>query len=130
MKLLLDTHVAIWAVDAASLLPARVKAMVNDPVNDVYVSAVTIWEIAIKFALRKHAGQVPVSSSESLWKFREAEFELLDVTPAHAVAVETLPPLHGDPFDRLLVAQALSEPMRLVSHDRRVAAYSDTVITW
>jgi PIN domain nuclease of toxin-antitoxin system len=79
--------------------------------------------------LRRH-NALPFSSATALFKFREAGFEILDVNAEHAVAVEALPLLHADPFDRLLVAQALSEPMRLVSRDPRVVAYSDTVITW
>lgn len=129
MKLLLDTHTAIWAVDAPKLLAPRIIHLMTDPINEVYVSAVSIWEIAIKIALRKREA-LPFSSADALFKFREAGFELLKVNPEHAVAVESLPPLHADPFDRLIVAQALSEPMRLVSRDRHVAAYSDTVITW
>lgn len=128
MKLLLDTHTAIWAVDAPKLLAPRIVELMTDPLNEIYVSAVSIWEIAIKFALKR--GALPFSSADALFKFREAGFELLHVTAEHAVAVESIPLLHADPFDRLLVAQALQEPMRLVSRDARVVAYSDTIITW
>lgn len=72
---------------------------------------------------------MPVSGSEALGYFERSGYELLDVTPAHAAAVEALPPIHSDPFDRMLVAQALSEPLRLVTRDRVVVRYSDTIIT-
>lgn len=129
MNLLLDTHVAIWAVRASHLLPRGIKTLIGDPKNAVFVSPITIWEIGIKRAL-KRASAPPIDTEEAVFQFEAAGYGWLPVTPAHAAAVESLPLLHGDPFDRLLVAQALAEPMRLVSRDRRVAAYSDTVITW
>ena len=71
---------------------------------------------------------MPISGQEALGYFREAGFVLLEVAAAHAAAVEALPLLNADPFDRLLVAQALLEPLRLLTHDSRVAAYSDLAI--
>lgn len=73
-------------------------------------------------------GGMPVSGSHALIYFRESGYRLLPIEAEHAVAAETLPPHHQDPFDRLLVAQALVEPMRLVTHDAVVALYSDTII--
>ncbi len=103
--------------------------MLLDLENDIFVSAVSLWEIAIKHALaRKGMGQMPISGAQALSAFRAAGYDLLPVTPDHAVAVESLPPIHGDPFDRLLVAQAISEPLRLITHDARLAKYSDSVI--
>ncbi|MGI9168862.1 MAG: type II toxin-antitoxin system VapC family toxin [Caulobacteraceae bacterium] len=129
MRLLLDTHVALWAIAKRLRLPVAVRDMIGDPANDVVVSAVSVWEIAIKHALaRGRPSDMPISGADALAYFLEAGFELLDVSADHAAAVERLPPLHGDPFDRLLVAQALSEPLRLVTHDARLAAHSDTAI--
>jgi len=71
---------------------------------------------------------MPVSGSQALMHFRESGYRLLSVEAEHAVAIETLPSHHQDPFDRILVAQALVEPMRLVTHDALVALYSDTII--
>src|SRR3546814_8944260 len=71
-----------------------------------------------------------LSAGEAIDYFRGAGYLMLDVTAAHAAAVEDLPRLHADPFDRLIVTQALTEPLRLVTRDRRLAAYSDTVICW
>lgn len=129
MRLLLDTHVAIWATTNSPRLPETIKAIIAAPEAAVFVSVVTVWEIAIKYPLKKRNAP-PFPAAQAIGFFEQAGFPLLEVKARHAAAVETLPLLHGDPFDRLLVAQALTEPLRLVSHDRRVAAYSDTVITW
>ena len=69
-----------------------------------------------------------ISGDEALGFFREAGFEMLDISPTHAVAMESLASLHGDPLDRLLVAQAMTVPLRFVTHDQKIAAYSDSVI--
>ena len=129
MRLLLDTQSLIWYVDQDHLLSRSAHAAITDPQNDLLLSAATIWEIAIKHALvRGNANDMPISGPEALGYFRAAGFQVLDISPAHAAAVETLPPLHSDPFDRLLVAQAMTVPLRLVTHDQSVAAYSDSII--
>ena len=129
MRLLLDTHVALWAIAKRLRLPIAIRDLIEDPANDVAVSAVTVWEISIKHALARGRGDgIAVSGAQALTHFRDAGYGLIGVSAEHAAAVERLPPLHGDPFDRLLVAQALSEPLRLITHDATVAAYSDTVI--
>jgi PIN domain nuclease of toxin-antitoxin system len=92
----------------------------------VWVSSASLWEIAIKHALGK--GDMPISGEQALAWFRESGYRLLAIEPEHAVAVEGLPLLHADPFDRLLVAQAMTEPMRLLTHDPQVAAYSDSIV--
>ena len=127
MNLLLDTHIAIWAMTERKRIRPDALKMMADANNQVFVSAATIWEIAIKFPLTKRHGAPPFSAAEARHLFAEARFTMLDITPAHAATVETLPALHGDPFDRLLVAQALSEPMRLLTADVRLATYSDLV---
>ena len=129
MRILLDTHVALWAIAGPERLSADIAALIADPANEIIVSAVSVWEISIKHALsRGRPNDIPVSGAVSLTYFREAGYELLSVSPEHAAAVERLPRFHADPFDRLLVAQALTEPLRLVTHDDALAAYSDTVI--
>ena len=129
MRLLLDTHIALWAIADDDRLSARARALIGDPDNQIVVSAATLWEIAIKHALaRGGPNDMPISGHEALGYFKEAGFELLSISPAHIVATEALAPLHADPFDRILVAQALSTPLRLVTHDQRIVAYSDLVI--
>lgn len=129
MRLLLDTHIALWAVTTPEKLPNAVQDMIAARDNDIVVSAASIWEISIKHALaqRGRAG-LPVSGEEALELFQQAGYQLLPIMPSHAAAVEDLPDHHGDPFDRMLVAQALVEPLRLVSRDPMIAKYSDTVI--
>jgi PIN domain nuclease of toxin-antitoxin system len=116
VRLLLDTHIALWAIADHPNLSPKARRLIG--------------EIAIKHSLaRGGPNDMPISGQEALGYFRDAGFELLDIAPAHAAAVETLAPLHADLFDRMLVAQALTTPLRLLTHDQRVAAYSDTVIT-
>jgi PIN domain nuclease of toxin-antitoxin system len=129
VRLLLDTHIALWAVAADPKLPAKARELIAEPTNDVFVSAVSVWEIAIKHALaRGGVNDMPISAREALGYFRESGYLILEVAPTHAMAVEALPMLHADPFDRMLVAQAFTVPLRLLTHDLRVARYSDTVI--
>jgi PIN domain nuclease of toxin-antitoxin system len=129
MRLLLDTHIALWTIANTPRLPSMARDLIGNPDNEIVVSVVSIWEIAIKYALaRQGRGEMPVSAETARDYFQEALYRILDLTPAHAIAVERLPNLHADPFDRILVAQALSEPLRLITHDTKVAAYSDSII--
>src|SRR3546814_8677598 len=100
--------------------------MIESPRSVVWLSAATVWEIAIKHSLGR--GDMPVSGQDALRYFRESGYRFLSVEPEHAAAIEDLPAHHGDPFDRILIAQALVEPMRLLTHDPVVARYSDTII--
>lgn len=126
MRLLLDTHIALWAISDDPKLSSAGRVLVTNPDNVIMVSAVAFLEIAVKRARRAHA--LSISAEKALELCLTAGFELLSVSPRHAAAVESLPLLHGDPFDRLLVAQALVEPLRLVTHDKRAASYSDSFI--
>ncbi len=129
MRLLLDTHIALWAVTDDRRLSTKARDMIIDPTNGVYVSAASVWEIAIKHAIaRGGPNDMPVSGAEALQYFLKAGYALVEIFPADAAAVETLPTLHADPFDRLLIAQALTVPFRLMTHDPRVAAYSQSII--
>ncbi|MBS0638595.1 MAG: type II toxin-antitoxin system VapC family toxin [Acetobacteraceae bacterium] len=129
MRLLLDTHVALWAVTDHPRLSGKARRLIEDQDNSIVISAVTIWEIAIKHALaRGGPNDMPISGREALDYFAAAGFELLPISPLDAAAVEELPPIHADPFDRMLVAQALNVPLRLLTANPRVMRYSDTVI--
>lgn len=128
MRLLLDTHIAIWSISDTALLPTSIMSLLRDPENDVFVSAASIWEIAIKHPLGRRVGQLPFGAHEALMNFEKADYLLLAVSPEHAAAVETLPMHHADPFDRLLIAQSLTEPMRLVTSDAMVARYGETIM--
>lgn len=129
MKVLLDTHIAVWVILDSPRLSPRAHDLIAAPATEVYVSAVSLWEIAIKHALnRAGPNAMPISATEAQAWFEASNFQSLPVTDAHAVAVDTLPPHHGDPFDRLLIAQARTEPMRLISHDAAMTAYGDLVV--
>lgn len=121
MRLLLDTHVLIWWDAGQRLSTAAVNAIRD--ADEVYVSAASAWEVAIKAALGKITTSRSVALATSDSGFRE-----LPVTFAHAEQLLTLPDLHRDPFDRLLVAQALVERCVLVSRDPLVVQYGVDVI--
>lgn len=129
MRLLLDTHVALWTLTDDPRLTEQARALVLDPANEVCVSAVTLWEIAIKHGLaREGAGAMPISAHEAQLLFSASGYSLIPITPEQAVAVETLPRIHADPFDRLLVAQGLTDALVLVTHDAVVASYNTRII--
>ncbi|MBS0273654.1 MAG: type II toxin-antitoxin system VapC family toxin [Proteobacteria bacterium] len=127
MRLLLDTHIALWAITDDPKLPAKARALIADTENTVAVSAASVWEIAIKHSLGR-ANAMPISGTQALKYFHDAGYDLLAVTAAHAAAVERLKLRHADPFDRMLVAQALSEPLTLLTHDKQVADYNAAII--
>ena len=125
MNLLLDTHVALWAITDHPGLSATARELILSPRATVWISVASIWEISIKHSLGR--GEMPVSGKDAIRYFRDAGYQFLAIEPEHAAAIETLPRHHQDPFDRLLVAQALIEPMRLLTHDSNVARYGDTI---
>jgi PIN domain nuclease of toxin-antitoxin system len=94
--------------------------------DEIWVSAASIWEISTKHALGW--GEMPISSAMAWQAFQDAGYGMLAIRPEHALAVERLAPIHNDPFDRMLVAQALSEPLTLVTRDTLVARYSDAIM--
>lgn len=126
MNLLLDTHVALWAITDDPKLPQKARTLIQSPRTTVWVSVASVWEIAIKHSLGR--GDMPVASQDAVRYFRESGYRLLAIEAEHVVAVEELAAHHQDPFDRILVAQALVEPMRLMTHDALVSLYSDTII--
>lgn len=128
MNLLLDTHVALWAVADSPRLSASAKALIATPENQISVSAASLWEIAIKHANgRTGKRSMPVSALEAFDTFSLAGFGLLSIAVSHALALETLPPIHNDPFDRILVAQARAEGMTLLTSDAVLARYPGDV---
>ena len=126
MKLSLDTHVALCAIAGSPRLTGTAREAIVSPASEIWVSAASIWEVSIKHALGR--GDMPISGTQAVAWFKQAGYQFLPVTPEHAAAVETLPLHHHDPFDRLLVAQAMVEPMRLVSHDAQVLRYGEHFI--
>lgn len=126
MRLLLDTHVALWAIVDSPRLAEHARSLILDPANSIYISTASVWEITIKHMLGK--GDMPVSGTQAAAHFQAAGYIELPIVNAHIALLETLPPYHADPFDRLLIAQALAEPLRLLTHDATLKPYSDSII--
>lgn len=125
MKLLLDTHLLLWAAGEPGRLPAPARALIKDPANELIFSAASLWEIAIKRRLGRDDFRVdPRLLRRGLLDNSYCE---LPVTSEHAVAIDSLPPIHKDPFDRILVAQATIEGMALLTVDPVVARYRGPV---
>jgi PIN domain nuclease of toxin-antitoxin system len=121
MRLLLDTHLLLWALSSPEKLSKRSRQRIES--SDVFVSAASIWEISIKSAL----GKLAADPSEILAGVEPAGFNHLSIAGDHAAKVADLPPIHKDPFDRLLVAQARFEPMILLTDDEVLRGYGDFV---
>lgn len=125
MKLLLDTHLLLWAAGQPEKLSAEARRLLEDPRSVLYFSAASIWEIAIKRSLGREDFRVePRVLRRGLL---DNGYEELVITSEHALATDGLPPLHKDPFDRILLAQALSEGITLLTADATVAAYPGPV---
>ena len=129
MRLLLDTHIAIWWITDDPRLSSPARAMMTDSENFCVVSAVSIWEMAIKSALRRgHHDDMQMTGNEAMRDFEAAGFDLIAINPDAAAGIDYLPPIHSDPFDRLLIAQARQEGMTLLTHDKLLAGYGAFVI--
>lgn len=125
MRLLLDTDVLLWALIAPKRLPREALRAIENPDNDVMFSAASIWEIAIKSTLRRR--DFTVTPEEILAAAVESGLSELPVRSTAAVRVATLPAHHRDPFDRLLIAQAVTEPAILYTADPQLEIYSQLV---
>ena len=122
MRLLLDTHLLLWWLEASASLPAEARETIRDPENTVFVSAVSLWEIWLKQSLGKL--RLPVDFTDRL---AAESFESLPLMAAHARQVAVLPWRHRDPFDRMLVAQAQVEKLVLLTADEALTAYGAVV---
>ncbi|MBW1720774.1 MAG: type II toxin-antitoxin system VapC family toxin [Deltaproteobacteria bacterium] len=126
MKLLLDTHILLLAAGVPEKLTESVRTILTSPENTLFFSAVSIWEIIIKLGLGRKDFKVDA------YRFRKGlvahGYTELPVTAEHALRVESLPPLHKDPFDRMLLAQARTEGLLLVTADAVVAQYEESVL--
>jgi PIN domain nuclease of toxin-antitoxin system len=121
VKLLPDTHILLWAAGAPGRLPHSARELIDDPANALVFSVASIWEMAIKANLKRggFAVDVPILRRDLL----DSGYTELGITSVHAMEAAALPPLHGDPFDRVLIAQARLEGLLLLTADKRVAAY-------
>lgn len=124
MRVLLDTHTLLWYISGDDALSKICYELIENTENTVFVSTASLWEAAIKMGL----GKLEVHGAHTIQELVEVgvyanQLELLGITPAHLDGVRTLPLHHRDPFDRLLIAQALSENLLLLSRDRAFSAY-------
>ena len=124
MNILLDTHFLIWAIADTKKLHAREQELLADPENGVFVSVVSIWEIAIKSAIGKMEME-PAQVAGLPEAVREARFEIIGLEPSEAASFRLLPKAHKDHFDRMLVWQAISRALHLMTRDKDLAVYRD-----
>ena len=121
MRVLLDTHILLWALSTPAKLSKRARRRIDS--SEVFASAASIWEVSIKSAL----GKLAADPAEVLAAIEPAGFNHLHVVGEHAAGVAKLPRIHKDPFDRLLLAQARAEPMVLLTNDEALAGYGGFV---
>ena len=121
MRLLLDTHLLLWAADSVKRVPRRARALMSNPVNELVFSVASLWEIAIKSKLNRPDFQVDVRALRR--GLIDNGYHELPIVSEHAVAIDALPPIHKDPFDRLLIAQATVEDITLLTDDLTLAQY-------
>jgi PIN domain nuclease of toxin-antitoxin system len=127
VSFLLDTNVLLWLLIGSDRVSQSTRNLLADPLNDVFVSAASAWEIALKVS----RGKLAVPPNIAVWlpaQLAANRLAPLPVTIAHAAGVEHLPPHHADPFDRLLIAQALAENLPIVTGDRQLQHYDVRVI--
>lgn len=127
MRLLLDTHVFLWLMESPEKVSPAALAACESGDNEIFLSAASVWEMQIKAAIGKLRLQTPLARLVA--EEREAnQLQVLPISLRHVLELDGLPALHADPFDRMLVAQAVVEQMTLVSADRAVAAYPAEVL--
>lgn len=125
MKLLLDTHLLLWAAGDPGKLSAAAHAMIENPENELFFSAANLWEIAIKRGLGRDDFHVDARVLRR--GLLDNGYSEIHITSEHAIAIDLLPPIHKDPFDRILVAQAMVEGITLLTTDSLVAQYPGPV---
>lgn len=124
MKILLDTHVLLWALSSPEKIKPKVQALLVDTDNIVFVSIASLWELQIKKSLNKIS--LP---NDFIPQLQENGFELLDINYKHIAKLDELPLIHRDPFDRMLVAQTIHENLSLVTNDLEIMKYNVKIIT-
>lgn len=125
MKLLLDTHIVLWAAYTPEHLSQKAKQLLSDPASSLYFSVASLWEVAIKSALGRADFNVDVAELRA--GLIANDYSEVAIESRHVLRVPTLPPIHADPFDRILVAQAMAEGVVLLSNDAKLKAYGGPV---
>ena len=124
MRLLLDTHIFLWSIKENPALPAFVREAIGDPVTELFLSVASVWEMAIKTALGKM--NFPIERTTAI--LEQTNCTPLAISIDHAIEASRLPHHHGDPFDRMLVAQARREGLTLVTTDKAIRLYAVSVL--
>jgi PIN domain nuclease of toxin-antitoxin system len=125
LRVLLDTHLLLWTVASSRRLPKAARSIILDAANELFYSAASVWEVAIKSALRR--ADFKADPAALVRALAQSGFSELPVTAAHATRVAAMRAIHRDPFDRLLVAQSLAEPMTLLTNDAALVRYGPSV---
>ena len=125
MNYLMDTHVLLWAINEPSKLPQSIKEKIEDTGNGCYVSIASFWEIAIKFSLKKLP--LTMELKELFEIVDKSQFEILNLNSSHILQVATLPFHHNDPFDRVLISQALTNNLVVITKDKAFAPYPASI---
>ena len=120
---LLDTHIFLWSLDETKRLTEEVAKILKDPRNRIFVSVATAWEISIK----QKKGKLPLKTTLEEC-FRKSNFEILEIKLPHILQLENLPFYHKDPFDRMLVAQAIVEKLMIITEDGKINKYDVSVL--
>jgi len=120
---LLDTHIFLWSLDETKRLTKEVAKILKDPRNRIFVSVATAWEISIK----QKKGKLPLKTTLEEC-FRKSNFEILEIKLPHILQLENLPSYHRDPFDRMLVAQAIVEKLMIITEDGKIKKYDVSVL--
>jgi PIN domain nuclease of toxin-antitoxin system len=126
MRLLLDTHILLWAVRGSSKLPLIARQLIADPQNSLHFSVMSLWEIVIKSGYKRPDFDIDARELRPL--LLSNGYRELSMSAQHALHVMHLPPLHRDPFDRAIIAQTLVEGLTLVTHDTIVADYHEQIM--
>ena len=126
MKYLLDTHAVIWYVEDSSELPKKIKDLIDNPENDIYISSVSFWEIAIKVSLGKL--DLELAFDEFLATIKSRDFTFLQIEDEYLNRLLGLPFIHRDPFDRLIITSALTENLTIITIDENIKKYNVSCI--
>ena len=127
MKILLDTHIFLWFINADSQLPTNIRDAIRDLDNEVYLSAVSVWEAIVKYQL----GKLPLPESPETYLPKQRTLHQIDslaLDESSVIQLPKLPPLHRDPFDRMLICQALQNGLTIATVDSAVRAYPVSVL--
>ena len=125
MKYLLDTHAVIWYLEDSSRLPANTKEIIDNNINRIFISSISLWEIAIKINLGKL--ELIMSLDEVLGNVMKGDFEVVQIEDEYLKMLSTLPFIHKDPFDRLLIATAQAENLTIMTVDENIRKYD---VSW